>query len=160
MYHAANMWIRKPTPRITPSMTSDRPSRRSENSGVKPSTLIHVHSFTVCCTPSGGFDRNWNPMRNVSSADKPTEPTPTTAAAVSGMRPRANASATKPASGNAKTSGRRSSISRSSVHLSRRVDVERLEAAEDLQQEREAHARLRCCERQDEDEHDLPVFLD
>src|SRR5581483_8267265 len=94
-----------------------------------------------------------------SSADNPIEPTPTIAAAFSGMRPRANASDTKPASGKAKTNGSRSIMAGSPVHLRRVVHVEILEAAEDLQQQREPDARFSRGEREDEDEHDLAVGL-
>ncbi len=58
MYQAANRWMKKPTPVITPSIVSDNASSDSVNVGAKSPICIHVHNGCVNVPPLGGLVRN------------------------------------------------------------------------------------------------------
>src|SRR5699024_4102699 len=97
MYQEAYMWIRKPTPVTTESMVSDRPSNTRLKPMLKSPTDIHVHSgWLYACSP---LAKKSTPIKAVTSAARPTEPTPTIAETFSDQRPRENASRKKPING-------------------------------------------------------------
>src|ERR1700678_3705200 len=116
MYQAANAWVKKPTPVITPSMVSDKPSRRSAKSGAKPPTASHSQSGCVNAPPAGGWTKNSIPSARVASADAPTAPILIAAAAFSDRRLRPKVRVTKPKNGARKT--RKSRLNMARVSLS------------------------------------------
>ena len=116
MYHAANTWMKKPTPVMTPSMVSDKPSRRSAKRGAKPPTSSHCHSGWVNAPPAGGCAKNSMPTASVVSADTPMAPIPIAAAALSDRRLRPKVRMTKPENGARKT--RKSRLNMARVSLS------------------------------------------
>src|SRR6185437_8990985 len=87
----------------------------------------------------------------------PTEPTPIAVIQRFGSKPAVTNRTVKPRSGKAGISARRPSISAS--HLVCGIGIERAEPLVQSQDKRKANRDFRCCQRQDEDEHDLPVGL-
>src|SRR6185437_16146087 len=87
----------------------------------------------------------------------PTEPTPTIVMQRFGSEPAVTNRMAKPRSGKAGISGSRLSMSAS--HLVSGIGIEGAEPLIKAQDERQAYRDFRCCQRQNEDEHDLTVGL-
>ncbi len=160
MYQVANRWMKKPTPVITPSMTSDRPSRRSaklrrEAVDGHPGPQ-HLGVGAALRRVATGIRQ---PISSVSSADRPIEPTPTIAAGFSGSRPRANARIRKPSEREHEHQWQKVEHVLQPFILLSSVDIERLEALIELQHQRQADRDFGSGQREDQDEHDLAVRL-
>ena len=95
MYQAANRWMKKPTPVMTPSIVSDSASsftreRRCERADLHPGP----QRFAICALRAAIAKSR--PTCAVTNADRPMLPTPMIAATRSDMRSRANVSSAKP----------------------------------------------------------------